>query len=112
RATLAAVKSLRLRGPILIALAASRGVKRCSSTGGMVSISSRIIPRQADSNRSIPGHTGKSFVREEAETKSGLILLKGKRTQPPCKILDNDSDRERFMSTLRLPGSRSGLAQG
>jgi hypothetical protein len=46
----------------------------------MVSVSRRIIPRQADCRRSIPGHMGESFVREEAEKKSRLISFKGKRT--------------------------------
>jgi len=54
--------------------------KRCSSTGEMVSISRRIIPRQADCSRAIPSQVGKSFVREATEMESRLIPFNGKRT--------------------------------
>jgi hypothetical protein len=68
---------------MLIALSASRGVKRSSLTGEIVSISRRTIPRQVDCSLSIPDQLAKSSATERVEMKSELFPFKGKRPQPP-----------------------------
>jgi len=93
---------LRLRGPILIALAASRGVKRCSSTGNGFDIE-KDHSRQADCSRAIPSQVGKSFVREATEMESRHYSPFTAKEPSLVTIMKMNSDAEGFMSTPSLP---------